>query len=186
MSIELAQVEAAKAICNMAIERLRTNNGVHAETAIFAAAGIAGTWALRSCGLPMETLTPGTAIFSEVSDERGQHALRVVTDFLAGAEIPMDKGRMHAAPASEHEPHLTLIEIQTRLEPACLAIAENHSLTGPERTEAAALATAMLIRMCVQVLDPTTAYAIAIAGLVGGCKTVPLSLERPMAAMGRE
>ena len=43
----------------------------------------------------------------------------------------------------------------------------------PEAAQAGAVATALLIRHCAQILDPSTAFGIAALGFVEGTKTAP-------------
>jgi hypothetical protein len=43
----------------------------------------------------------------------------------------------------------------------------------PEAAQAGAVATALLIRHCAQILDPNTAFGIAALGFVEGTKTAP-------------
>lgn len=46
-------------------------------------------------------------------------------------------------------------------------------LTPAQAAESAALAVAIIIKLCVEVLDPTTAFGIAAYGFVEGRKTAP-------------
>src|SRR5262245_2582940 len=51
------QLKASAEFTQTIISLLSTGRGVHAETAISAASRMAGTFALRSCGLPMSQFT---------------------------------------------------------------------------------------------------------------------------------
>jgi hypothetical protein len=69
------QLEVSGEFNQVIIAKLATDKGVHAETAIAAASRMAGTFLLRSTGLPIATLKPGSPVFSDVIDEQGQRVL---------------------------------------------------------------------------------------------------------------
>jgi hypothetical protein len=174
MKIRDEQFQAGKELCDAIIGALKTERGVHAETAVSAAARITGTLVLRSCGLPLAKLQPAGPIFSDVSDQRGQRALGVVDTFLEAGKIPVDKRRPNVPVEEAHRPHMSLLETQSQLEPACQAILGKCGLTGEDGAQAAAIAVALMIQKTAQSLDPNISYAIAVNGLVEGCKTVPI------------
>ena len=66
-----SQFLAANEYYGLILGRLADERGVHAETAISAAARMAGTFMLRSFGLPLEGMEPGSAVLSEAANDRG-------------------------------------------------------------------------------------------------------------------
>ena len=72
---------------------------------------------------------------------------------------------------------LEFLDTQKKLEPLYATIKARLSLSPQEAAQAAAVATALLIRHCVKVLDPGVAFGIAAYGFVEGSKTAPAPLE---------
>ena len=167
------QFQAAGELNQVIISKLATERGVHAETAISAAARLAGTCLLRSAKLPLTNFSPGTSILSDAVDESGQKLLGSVGQTLASLDVPFDPARLDYDLADEHRPHLDLLETQALLEPSFRAILANHGLNEQEGASAAAIATAILIHKCAGFLDPHVAYVIAVYGMVEASKTVP-------------
>lgn len=64
------EIRAARAFREHVFAKLGNEKGVHAETALSAAGRMAGTFLLRSFGLPLEHLEPGTPVLSD----RGERA----------------------------------------------------------------------------------------------------------------
>ena len=68
-------------------------------------------------------------------------------------------------------------DTQRKLEPVYGPIKDRFSLSSQEAAQAAAVATALLIRHCAQVMDPTVGFGIAVYGFVEGSKTAPDPIE---------
>src|SRR4030095_16275817 len=84
------QLKASAEFTQTVISLLANGRGVHAETAISAAARMAGTFVLRSCRLPVSNFKPGTPIYSDLIDEEGQKVLGTVGDTLSGLKVRLD------------------------------------------------------------------------------------------------
>jgi hypothetical protein len=77
---------------------------------------------------------------------------------------------------------MTLMDTQAMFDPLFRPILSKYGLTDAEAAHSAAVAAAMLIQKCSQVLNPYIAYAIAAYGMIEGCKTVPFDAGRTTAA----
>ncbi len=167
------QLKASTEFTQAVISELTTQHGVHAETAISAASRMAGTFVLRSCGLPLSNFTPGTPIFADAIDEEGQQVLRTVDDALAALNVVLDEEKLDYDVPAANSPRMELAEVQMLLAAAFRTILDKYHLTENEGAHAAAVSTAVLIQRCSGVLDPHLGYALAVFGMVEGSKTVP-------------
>src|SRR5262245_54897271 len=89
-----SQMKASVEFEQTIISLMATYRGVHAETAISAVSRMAGTFALRSCGLPLAQFAPGTPILGDVIDERGQKVLHTVDAALGGLDVALDRQKL--------------------------------------------------------------------------------------------
>jgi hypothetical protein len=169
----LTQLEAAHEFVAATLKELQNEKGVHAETAVAAAARMAGTILLRSFGLPLAELEPGQALLSDKANEEGPRLLQLMLDALAAMGVEVDGGEIAKPIPPGHEPLVDLLETQRRLDPAFARIRERHGLSEKDTAESAAVAAAILIGKTAGVLAPGTAAAIAASGFVEGSKTVP-------------
>jgi len=165
------QLKASAEFTQTIISLLSTGRGVHAETAISAASRMAGTFALRSCGLPMSHFTPGTPILGDVIDEQGNKVLTTVNDTLAGLNVEL-KSSNYELP-DDNTPHMQLAEVQSMLDAPFRAIINKYHLSEEEGAHAAAVSAAVLIEKASSCLDPNIGYTVAVYGMVEACKTVP-------------
>jgi hypothetical protein len=166
-------MRAAAEFTQTVISRLATKKGIHAETAISAASRMAGTFALRSCGLPIAQLAPGTPLLGSVFDGQGQKVLRSVDEALASMAVVLDPKELDYNLPHEHRPRMNLREVQSLLDEPFRAIADKYQLSAEESAHAAAVSTADLIKKCSKVLNTHLGYTIAAYGLVEASKTVP-------------
>jgi len=168
-----AQLKASKVIADAIIESLTTERGVHAETAVAAAARMAGTFMFRSFGLPTANIAPGSPVFSDIANERGPALVEVMKAGLKGLGIEMEDVQVDMQGSAEHQPQLTLLETQQALEPKLTQIAASHGLAGETAARSCALATATLIYQTRSVLQPAVSIGLATYGFVEGTKTMP-------------
>jgi hypothetical protein len=169
------QFKASSEFTQTVMSRLTTDRGIHAETAISATARMAGTFVLRSCGLPLATLTPGTPIFSDLIDEQGQKVLQTVDQVLAEMNVVLDGAKLTDEIPENNAPHMGLPDVQSMFDASFRAISKKYNLNEEESANAAAISTGMLIQKASTILDPHVAYIIATYGMIEGCKTVPVS-----------
>jgi hypothetical protein len=170
-----AQITAASKTVEAIVRLLKNDRGVHAETAIAAAARLAGTFLFRSFKLPTAGIEPGSPVLSEQANEQGPALVQTFAYGLAAEGI--DPQALQSASLDipeQNQPLLTVVQTQEKLEAEVRAIVAGQGLADPEAAHACALAAARLVKMTVQVLDPRTAFAVAAYGFVEGSKTMPV------------
>lgn len=168
------QIDAAQEFYTAVVQGLRTAQGIHAVTAVAAMARLAGTFLLRSFGLPIDQMEPGTPILSEMANEQGPRLINILGSVLANMKIAIDPDRIDFSIPPNDKPQLTLLETQARLEPAFTRSIQQHGLSYAAAADAAAAATALVIAECADIVDPYTAFNAAAFGFVEGAKTVPI------------
>jgi hypothetical protein len=167
------QFKASSEFTQVVMSRLTTDRGIHAETAISAAARMAGTFVLRSCGLPLSNLTPGAPVFSDLIDEQGQNVLRTVDQILAEMNLVLDGQKLVYEIPEDNTPHMELPDVQAMFDASFRTIATKYNLTEEESAHAAAISAGVLIQKASGILDPHVGYIIATYGMIEACKTVP-------------
>lgn len=167
------QIDAAQEFYAAVVDGLRTPQGVHAVTAIAAMARLAGTFLLRSFGLPIDQMQPGTPVLSDMANEQGPRLINILGSVLANMEIVIDPDRIDFSIPPADKPQLSLLETQAKLEPALAHSMQQHLLSYAEAADAAAAATALVIAECADIVDPHAAFNVAAYGFVEGTKTVP-------------
>lgn len=170
-----AQLAAADAMVDVIIELLRTDRGVHAETAIAGAARIGGTFLFRSFGYNLKDAQPGSPVFSDAANEHGPLLMRTLETQMRALGIETLELTRDGEVPDEHRPHLSVIETQTLLEAPLRRISNEHRLSSEQAAHACALAAARLVKMCAQVLEPRIGFTLAVYGLVEGSKTMPFN-----------
>jgi hypothetical protein len=92
---------------------------------------------------------------------------------MAHIGVALDKSKLGVNKDPEHRPMLDFLSTQKRLEPLFSRTMQALGLSYPQAAESATIATAILIKQCVPVLDPNLAFGIAAYGFVEGSKTAP-------------
>jgi len=169
-------VSAAKEFYSVIVQRLKNADGVHAETAITAAARMAGTFLLRSFNLPIQALTPGAAVLSDAANEKGPMLIETLGRTLDAMGIAINP---NANEVGDAQPKISVLQTQELLEDALIAVQKKYALNQEEAARGCALATAILVRDCAGVLDVNVAFGLAAYGFVEGSKTVPWKPQAP-------
>ena len=167
------QIDAAQEFADATVHALKTDRGLHVETAIAATARMAGTFLFRSFGFSGEGMEPGQVVLSGLANEQGPELLQVLSGVLSHVGVSLNEEETGRIPKPEHQPHQSFLETQKRLEPLYAAIRDRHGLSVKEAAESGAVAAALLIRQCSRVLDPNVAVGIAVHGIIEGTKTAP-------------
>ena len=171
------QMDAAERFADAAIRLLQDERGVHAETVIAGTARMAGTFLFRSFNFPLDDATPGQPVLSEQSNDQGSRLMQILGGVLEQMRIAVNQEVIVQPTSPDHEPLLDFLETQSRMEPEFVVVRERFDLSLGEAADAAAIATAMLIRQCDEVLDPSIAFGIALYGFVEGTKTYPAPIS---------
>ncbi len=167
------QLAAADEFNLVIMSKARSKRYVHAETAISAAARMAGTFVLRSAGLPLERLEPGAPIFSDFVNTRGRQVLELVDQTMTALGVAFDARKVNYDLPKKHDPLLSLMETQAVLDGPLQEVVSKFGLNDIEAAESLAIAAAILIQKCAGFLDPHVGYALVAYGMVEGSKTVP-------------
>lgn len=186
-SLAAATTTAANEIVKVIVAATTSERGAHAETAIAAAARLAGTCLVRTFRLRTATIAPGTAVLSEAANEYGPRLNQVLAGTLQRLQVPPPGADLSFDIAPEHQPHWSVTETQERVEAQVRAIAAAHHLTPETAAYACAIAAALLIKQTSTVLDPQIGIALAVFGFAEGSKTMPIPLPPgdPLAAPRR-
>lgn len=168
-----AQIGAAEQFADATLDELETAEGIHPETAVVAVARMAGSFLLRSFGFELGHLTAGTVVLSDEANEHGRRLLAILGGVLVHGGVALDRERLAQGPDPDRQPRLDFLDSQAALEGAFVAVGARQRLSLRESAEAAAAATAFLIQQFAEELDPSTAFGIAVQGLIEGAKTVP-------------
>jgi hypothetical protein len=118
------QVTAAEEFAAATIGALRTERGVHAETAVAGAARMAGTFLIRSFGFPLGGIEPGQVVLSGKANEEGPRLVSILGGVLARVGIDLDARKLEDDPGPDRKPLLGFLETQRRLEPLYARIRE--------------------------------------------------------------
>jgi len=171
------QIDAAQEFANVTLSALKLGQGVHAETVVAATARMAGTYLFRSFGLKLPGVKPGQAVLSEAANEQGPLLIQIAGGVLSRIGIKLDNSQSGGVASSKNKPMLEFLDTQKKLEPLYAPIRARRGLSAPEAAQAAAVATALLIRHFAKVLDPNIAFTIAAYGFIEGSKTAPEPVE---------
>jgi len=152
---------------------LGTPRGVHADTAIAAAARMAGTMLLMSV-LPATTrFAPGSPVLTEQVNVEGPALLALMQATLQQLGGDVDTASLDDVDIDLGRAQLSLLETQQRLDRFYLTYCDEERLSFREAASASAIAAGMLIHACRSVIDVRDAMALALCGLVEGAKTAP-------------
>jgi hypothetical protein len=172
------QNQAAGDFVDLIAGRLGSGRAIHPETAIASAARVSGSLLLRSFGFDLGSSEPGTVLLSNEANEKGPALISLLGAFLAENQVSLDPTKLRGA--TEHrgtEPNLTTLESLSLLQAEALAVAARHSLSLQQAAEAAALATAFIVKECSASIGGEVGFNVAAFGFVEGSKTVPPRLE---------
>ncbi|MGE5257874.1 MAG: hypothetical protein ACM3KE_14445 [Hyphomicrobiales bacterium] len=172
-SLKQKQIDAAQEFVSATVNALKTDRGLHAETAIAATARMAGTFLFRSFGFSIEGIEPGQVVLSGLANEQGPRLIEVLSGVLSHVGVSLNEEEKGGTPGPENQPHQGFLETQKHLEPLYVAIKNRHHLSAKEAAESGAVAAALLIRQCSQVLDLNVAFEIAVYAIIEGTKTAP-------------
>lgn len=175
MSITKEQNSAAGELVELIALKIGDGNrAIHPETAISASARLAGSLLLRSFNLDPNVGEPGSVLLSEEANKQGPILVNILSGFLSASNIQIDKEKVGGNEKLRGEdPHLTTIESIALLQNEALNICKENSLNMQSSAQAAALATAFVVKECAPQIGTETAFNVAILGFIEGSKTIP-------------
>lgn len=174
MQITEQQNRAAGDFVDLIAGRLGAGRAIHPETAIATSARLSGSLLLRSFGFDLDSQEPGAVLLSNEANEQGPALVNLLAAFLAAGKVELDQTKLDGT--AEHrgaEPNLSTEQSLALLQEDALQIAERHSLSLRQASEAAALATGFIVKECVASIGGETGFNVAAFGFVEGSKSVP-------------
>jgi hypothetical protein len=173
------QIDAAQEFANATMSALKLPQGIHPGTAVAATARMAGTYLFRSFGFNLADLEPNQVVLSDAANKQGPALIAIAGGILAKFGVAPDDSAAGKPTPPEHKPSLPFLDTQRRLEPLYAPIKERFGLSTQEAAQAAAVATALLIRHFARAMDPSVAFGIAVYGFIEGSKTAPDPVQLP-------
>ncbi len=162
---------AAK-VQQMLIDKLRDERGVHIEDAISGAAALGGVTLLRSTGVPLDTLEPGSAVLGTGVDDVGEHYIGFMAAVCDMMDLDPRGGWGDPVPA-ENKPHRSVLELTQLLEPAFVALCDEDSVPPAARARVGVFTAIRILGVGRQAIEQSIGKALALESFVAGAKTVP-------------
>jgi hypothetical protein len=163
---------ASESLFQEIVGRLKTERGVHIETAIAGAGYLAGVSILRATGINFSTFAPGSPVLVDSVNDEGPKLI----DFMEGMCRQMGLGRdadwLVEVPDA-NKPLLACTELVEDLEPVFNEIVDRLQVSNELRPFVAVRTIVQFIDAGQQILDPDTGKSIATQAIVEGAKTVP-------------
>ncbi len=172
-SLSPAQIQAATEFGTTAMQAFDEGGTFPAETVIGSVARMAGSFLFRSFGLPLTGIKPGSVVLSEQANQQGPRLVQILAGVLQGLGVQLDTSRLAAVQATTRGQKESFLQTQEALETRFAAIRDQCGLSDAEAAESAAVATAVLIKNCSQLLDPHVAFGLAVFAFIEGAKTAP-------------
>ena len=151
---------------------LSQEGSLQVETWIVAVARMAGTLILMQT-LPDGAARPGTPVIAAAIDQEGPRLVRLMLLTLAHLGTPLEESEIEAPEEGMAVVQLSLAQTRERLEPLVLACGRSHGLGLGSTADALAIATALAIHACREVIPPSRGAGLAVEGLVEGARTMP-------------
>jgi hypothetical protein len=172
--ISEAQYKAAGELVDLVANKLGSGRAVQPETAIASTARLAGSFLFRSFGLNVPGAQPGTVVLSNEANEEGPQLINIMSAMLHHFGVTVNQN-MLGKKASKRggAADLSVVESLALLQNDAMRIVEANGLGLKEAAQAAALATAFVVKECSRNLGAEVSFNIATYGFIAGCKTVP-------------
>ena len=151
---------------------LSQEGALQVESWIAAVARMAGTLILME-QLPEGAAPGGSVVLVEAIDAEGPRLLRLMLLTLAHLGTPLVEEEIEAPEEGTALARLSLADTRARLEPLVLACGRSHGLSLGSTADALAIATALAIHACREVLPPSRAAGLALVALLEGARTAP-------------
>ncbi len=178
MYISEPQSKAAGELVDLVANKLGSGRAVHAETAIASTARLAGSFLFRSFGLSVPDAQPGTLVLSNEANEEGPQLINIMSAMLHHFGVRVNQ-KMLSGKASERggAAELSVVESLAMLQNDAMHIVKANGLGLKEAAQAAAVATAFVVKECSRNLGAEVSFNIATFGFIEGSKTVPPAIS---------
>lgn len=187
LQISEAQNKTAKELVDLVAGKLGSGRAVHPETAIASTARLAGSLLFRSFGLNVADIQPGTAVLSDVANEEGPELINIMSAMLHHFGVTLNQERLsEEASRSSGAVKLSVVESLALLQNDAMHIVKANELELKEAAQAAALATAFVVKECSRNLGIEVSFNIATYGFIEGCKTMPPAISSKPISPGQK
>lgn len=172
--VDLAALDQASIkVQELLVKLLADERGVHMEDAIAAIAAVAGAALLRSTGVPLDGLEPGSPVFVDEVNELGPRYMGFLSAVCGAMGIDPQTGWTDPIP-QDNKTLKPLIELTQLTEAPFHGLCEALAIENDLRARLALVTAARLIRVgSGGILDPDIGKALALESLVHGSKMVP-------------
>lgn len=178
-ALRQAQLQAANEFGTTAIRAFDQGGTFPAETVIGSAARMAGSFLFRSLGLPMTGIQPGSVVLSDQANQQGPRLIQILGTVLQNIGVKLEPSQLSANPRTKGGLKEPFIETQGILEAQFVAIRDKYELSDGEAADSVAVATAVLIKNCSNLLEPHIGFGLAVYGFIEGAKTAPAVTGAP-------
>ena len=178
-----AITKAAEVFAPMGRAVFATQQGIHVETIVVSVSQMAGAMLYRNFGFAND-VKPGTAVISEQANIAGPQLVNVMLGALKLLGHNVTDASMRGQVVSTKLSQYSLLETQARLDPFVATYCRVAPMTFADAAQALSIATALTIHECRQVLEVHRAAALAVHGIVEGCKAAPLPFGDPARNIG--
>lgn len=173
MALNQAQLQAASEFGTAAMKAFDQDGTFPAEIVIGSTARMAGSFLLRSFGLPLTGIQPGSVVLSEQANQQGPRLIQILGAVLENIGVKLDPSKLAASQPTARGQKAPFLETQDVLEERFAAIRQKYGLSDGEAADSVAVATAVLIKNCSSLLDPHLGFGLAVYGFIEGSKTAP-------------
>lgn len=174
MHVSQSQNKAAGEFVDLVASKLGSGRAVHSETAIASAGRLAGSLLFRSFELSIQHAQAGQVVLSNEANEQGPQLIDILSVMLQHFGISLNKEKLGGDPSKRGgPPELSTVESLVLLQEDAIHIASSNELKLKEAAQAAAIATAFIVRECIPALTAEVGFNIAVYSFIEGCKTVP-------------
>jgi hypothetical protein len=187
LQISAAQNKTAGEFVDLVASKLGAGRAVDSETAIASIARLAGSLLFRSFEFNVPSAEPGSVVLSHEANEHGPQLIGIMQGMLQHFGISMSQGGLGGDSSKRGgSSRLTAVESLTLLQEDALRIVASNGLQLEEAAQAAAMATAFIVKECAPTLGPEVGFNIAAYGFVEGLKTMPPAIGSTEAARPRK
>jgi hypothetical protein len=166
------EVTAAIELTEVIYEGLKTEKGVHIETAISAAGAVGGVTLLRSKGLDFSKINPGEPVFVQGLDQEATAILATMSSICQIHGLNPGTGWTRDIP-EVHASQKSYSELILQFERVFRLICEKSNIPTAKWPEVAGISAIKIIKQGENVLDPEIGKAIAVKALVHSSKSAP-------------
>jgi hypothetical protein len=92
---------------------------------------------------------------------------------LKNIGVKLDSSKLSASQQTARGQRESFLQTQKILEAPFVAICDKHDLSDSEAADSLAVATAVLIKNCSNLLDPHVSFGLAVYAFIEGSKTAP-------------